>query len=281
MAGQYKKFNIYVPLLIVLISSCSSKHGNDESLIKDLEKSLINSNISINETNARTLRLINDKLHEPSTNARAEIWFPRAEKISKLSAKISNYINTSLDVNESDKKRIEELVKELGNYKDDVLSIDSSIRIEFESPFQQIIMSVETNREFKSAFLNKIQNDIKVLENHLLSYCNAKIGNACGLIFDLYSPIVTQSRNFVKAGEKIEITAGVGFYSRASNPLIIINGKVVELQAEGFALYKFKAPTKVGNHTLPVTITYVDINTGKKEALSKNIEYTVAKECDQ
>jgi gliding motility-associated protein GldM len=76
-------------------------------------------------------------------------------------------------------------------------------------------------------------------------------------------------------GEEIEITAGVGAYSKSSAPVISINGAGVSLGEEGFASYKMTA-SSVGSHSVPVRISYMNQVTGKQEVLEKNVEYTVA-----
>ncbi|MEI9810185.1 MAG: hypothetical protein WDO16_21235 [Bacteroidota bacterium] len=100
------------------------------------------------------------------------------------------------------------------------------------------------------------------------------------VFYDVYSTIIGQSSNIVRSGEQIEITAGVGAFSRIASLKITIAGKEVTAGDEGIALYKFKSSSKPGTHFIPVKLSYTDQD-GKEQTIEKNVEYTVAEECDQ
>jgi gliding motility-associated protein GldM len=85
--------------------------------------------------------------------------------------------------------------------------------------------------------------------------------------------LVGQSSNYVMPGQEIQITAGVGAYSKAAQPQITIGGTSQALDAEGRAVYKFNA-SGAGNHTVPVNVTYTKPD-GTKESKTFNVEYTV------
>jgi uncharacterized protein (DUF2461 family) len=59
-----------------------------------LDASLSNSNRIINQSNEDIYRAIEEKLNDPSTNAKAAIWQPRAMQIKKLSQEIVKYIDS-------------------------------------------------------------------------------------------------------------------------------------------------------------------------------------------
>ena len=54
------------------------------------------------------------------------------------------------------------------------------------------------------------------------------------------------SSSYVKAGQEIEITSGIGAFSKAAMPTISINKKNISLDADGAARYRFKASDKPG-----------------------------------
>jgi hypothetical protein len=85
---------------------------------------------------------------------------------------------------------------------------------------------------------------------------------------------VTQSSSYVKAGEKIEINAGIGYLSTTLQPKITINQKLFQLNENGVAVYKFKTPLKAGKYYMSVKIEYTEQD-GAKGLMEKNIEYTV------
>lgn len=75
-------------------------------------------------------------------------------------------------------------------------------------------------------------------------------------------------------GDKMEITAGVGAFSKAALPAITINGQLVPLAADGAAHLPMTASSSKGNHTVAVSIKYKD-QEGMDQTVTKNIEYTV------
>jgi gliding motility-associated protein GldM len=121
--------------------------------------------------------------------------------------------------------------------------------------------------------LSKFQNDIRTAENKVVAECHKKVGEV-KVVFDSYAAIVGQNSNYLMPGQQLEITAGIGAFSKAAQPTISIAGSNVAIGEEGFALYKTQAGG-VGSHSIPVRITYTNQVTGKTETLEKNIEYVV------
>ena len=182
-------------------------------------------------------------------------------------------------------------------YKENVLSIDSAIRLEFEKKFSSFLNSSvtieEANRSFyntffkgasplqTSAILTKFQNDVTLSENKLTTFCNLQIGLLDGHgYFSSYSAIISLNSKYVKAGDNIEIIAGLGAFSMAVVLQININGNTIVVGEEGYASYIFKAPSKPGKHFVPVKFGFTDQD-GQKQTNVFTVEYTVAKPCDQ
>jgi hypothetical protein len=281
----------------LIISGCSGKSGNEEAIIKALEESLEGSNKSINISSTTILKSLEEKTQDPATKDRADIWFPKASQIAKLSSEVFNYVEGLKKLEEVSSEKIKELFVSLNKYRENVRNIDSSMRYDFGESLILVSNSFDstgqTYKEFENkyfrnstqaftlAMLTKLQNNIKIIENKTLSYCHMKIGSLDGDNFDSFSTIVGQSSSYVKAGEQVKIMAGVGAFSKTAKPQITINGRVVELGEEGFATYKFKASSKNGRHLVPVKISFLNLATGKDETHEVNVEYTVAKQCDQ
>jgi hypothetical protein len=151
------------------------------------------------------------------------------------------------------RKRAMELYGQLLKYKDDLLNIDTSLKMEF----QNVIMitapsfdSIKTNPDdFHRIFFNhfsaeatlsiliKFQNNIKINENQMIRFCDFKIP-AIVDYYETYSVIVDQNSSYVKGSDQIEITAGVGSFSLRVAPVIIINGKNIYPGPDGVAHYK-------------------------------------------
>jgi hypothetical protein len=130
------------------------------------------------------------------------------------------------------------------------------------------------------AILSKFQNNIRINENRTIVFCYNKIDHIDGYGLDeFYSPFVVISSSHVKGGEEIEITSGVGGFSKAALAEIVIDRRNVSLDPVGAAHYKFKASDKPGTHRVPVKISFTD-REGKKQTITNNIGYTVANQVD-
>jgi len=189
---------------------------------------------------------------------------------------------------EGGKKQGPILEAKLKAYKDAMLAIDPAIKKEFEQNFPvdvspQVGQDGKT-KEFTEAFfhmtptvagltlLSKFQNNVKNAENLVVTYCHNQVG-AVKVVYDQFAALVGQSSNYVMPGEDMEITAGVGAYSKAAQPQITINGSAASLDADGRAVYKFQA-SGGGARSVPVSVTYTKPD-GTKESKTFDVKYTV------
>ena len=187
-----------------------------------------------------------------------------------------------------DGKKGEELQQRLDKYKQDMLSLDPEIKAKFASilPLETTppVAQDGTHKDFTQTFfhmtptiaaltmLSKFENNVKNSENQVVAFCQSQIG-AVKVVYDQFAALVGQSSNYLMPGQELEITAGVGAYSKAAQPSITINGSGAALDADGRAVYKFK-PSGAGSHTVPVSVTYVKPD-GTKESKTFSVEYTV------
>ena len=121
--------------------------------------------------------------------------------------------------------------------------------------------------------LSKFQNDVKTSENRVVQFCHNKVGEV-NVVFDSYGAVIGQSSNYLMPGQELEITAGVGAFSKKAQPTIVIGGSPVQIGEDGAAHMKLPGGG-VGSHTVPVKITYMNQETGKPETIEKNVTYTV------
>src|SRR5947209_14043272 len=112
--------------------------------------------------------------------------------------------------------------------------------------------------------LSKFQNDVKTSENRVVAFCHEQVGKVT-VRFDTYAAVIGQNTNYVMPGQDIEITAGVGAFSKAALPQITINGQTSALGEDGAAHAKF-AGGGIGNHSIPVHIVYKDQD-GKEQVI--------------
>lgn len=282
--------------LALFLSACAGKSNNDE-VIKSLEESLKSSTKSIQISSRANLKSLEEKTTEYVTVDRATIWFPKAKQIAKMSSDVYNYINKLKELKKIDLADAKNLFITLLKYKEDIISIDSSIWVELKEYLLPFFDSYRTSentgnsfyaRFFKnstpfqtSGILTKFQNDIAISENIITTFCNVKVGQLDGLgFFESYSAIVGQNSTILKPGDELEIKAGIGLFSYAARPKININGTNIELGEEGYSLFKTKVQKNPGKYKIPVSISFFNQTTGKEESMRVNVEYAVAKECN-
>jgi hypothetical protein len=133
----------------------------------------------------------------------------------------------------------------------------------------------KSNREQGIVMLSKLQNDLLLAESSLVEYCKNTIARDA-LLFDYDVPhaMTLLSCTHVKAGQPIELTAGIGMFSEASKPAIMIDGKEYRLREDHLVNYRFIATGKPGNYFLPVRIGY-NKQDGSYAYFDQQLEYTI------
>ncbi|MEI9810186.1 MAG: hypothetical protein WDO16_21240 [Bacteroidota bacterium] len=212
---------LVLPAIICLLPACSDKQDSELEVFKAVNESLENSKNAINKSTENILALLQDKQTDVSTSYKAKIWYPKAMVIQQLSKDTWKYVeqlkaylrkDAGLDVqdgtlsyNEKDKdivKRVfitnargTELYDKLKVYKEDILSVDPGIRMAFTNSIELAGRSFDHNaQDFSTLFfsntspvaalsmLNQVQNNIKIVENATIQFCNNKINTSCGFL---------------------------------------------------------------------------------------------------
>lgn len=187
-----------------------------------------------------------------------------------------------------EEKKGKELQERLAKYKADLLGLDPAIAQQFQNALQVDVsmpaVQDKSNKTWEAAYfhmvptvaaitmLSKFQNDVKTSENKIVAYCHEQVGKV-SVRFDTFNAIVGQSSNYIMPGQDIEIMAGVGAFSKASQPQISINGQGAPLGEDGASHAKF-AGGGIGSHSIPVHIVYKDQD-GTTRTIDKVITYTV------
>lgn len=280
-------------LLCLCLLSCNNGSKTDREIIKAMEESLINSNKTVSSSSELILASLEDKIYDPTTEERAKIWLPKAQKIQEFSSKLYDYIEQLKTGEKIGSEKASLLLKKMKEFKYNMLNTDSLVRVTFESPVfvNSLIDSIYFSEEvffrqfFKgaskksaNAFLSKLQNNVVVFENKLLSFCHEQ-NSRPPIFYNFSSEIISQSSEVVEPGKELDITAGIGIFSRAANPRISINNKKVPLNQYGVSKYFFKAQTIPGTYSIPIKISFVDQD-GKEQLIETRVKYTVAKICD-
>lgn len=295
---------MYLVLTALLALNVSAEILN---AFKIVDTSLKKSNTNITSANDVLYKSLQEKLNDPQQGANAKIWQPIADQVGKISGEVFKMIEdykgrlkveagaSNASSNEFKEDNLDagtrlfdskgegaKLFAALQKYKADVLALNPELKTNFEKNFP-----VEVSGNAKDwtitnfhmvptvaglTILSKLQNDVKNAENQLVTYCHSKLGQV-KVQFDTYASLVGQSSEYVMPGEKINIRAGVGAFSKTASPIITINGASAPINAEGFAELPVDAGGS-GAHTATVNITYTT-QTGEKKTETKEVKWMV------
>jgi hypothetical protein len=123
------------------------------------------------------------------------------------------------------------------------------------------------------SLLNQIETNVKIIENRMIQFCYYKIGANIEDFFG-YSALIAINTMRAEPGAKLEITAGVGSFSRKAQPKISIDGKPCSISEDGAVHYTFIAPKASGKYKQHVKIEFMD-DIGKMVVVEKDVDYSV------
>ncbi len=282
---------------------------------KTVNRSLENTNKTVDHSTGTIMKSLLDKLSDPTTAAKAQIWYPKAQQTQNLTKPVFEYIQTLKDriIDESggdhkdpnskyrednletptrimvEKGQGRKLYDMLAKYKNDLLAIDPTIKTEFENSLPiDLTKPASRNKAGKTwegayfhmvpsvaalTILSKFQMDVKTSENRVVQFCHNKVGEVV-VRYDTYAAFAETNSSYVMPGDEMDITAGVGAFSKAALPTVTIEGQNVPLDVDGAAHRKINAATSLGKHAVNVSVSFTD-QEGKLQTVSKPIEYTV------
>lgn len=188
-----------------------------------------------------------------------------------------------------EKKEGQKLLKLLGEYKQQLMAIDPDIKTEFLNSLpinlEKPKNDTRAGKTWEGAYfhmvptvagltiLSKFQNDVKTTENRVVQFCHNKVGEVT-VRYDKFAAFAATNSSYVMPGDEMEITAGIGAFSKAALPQVTIDGAATELAEDGAAHRKLRAANSLGKHTVQVAIKYKD-QEGIDRQETKTIEYTV------
>lgn len=299
------KYTIFSLAILLFFSSCSNNSKSDLVVFEATTHSLEQSSKTINEITTDYRKELFERLNDPKTAEQAAVWQPRAVRISELTSLTIGYINKlkSQLVGENDNFQVvnkiffqqnkgEELYQRLKDFIDSIHKSELLVDIYLAELIKDKYDYLDSNRydqkEFCQIFFNKIsiaaalsllakfENDIRNIEKEIITSCYYRTIPGYWH-YDAFQTLIAQSSNCVKAGDNIEITAGVGSFSVAAQPKFTIDGTLIPVDENGIAVYKFKTPSKAGKYIKPLKMEYTKPD-GTKESMTRNIEYTVIEE---
>lgn len=183
----------------------------------------------------------------------------------------------------------EELRKKLEDYKTQMLAIIPEAKDQFAKslPLDMTVPKSQTGSEAKNwqtayfhmtptiaalTILSKFQNDVKNSEAQIVDYCHKEIGEV-EVVFDQFQAFAGTNATYLMQDDELEITAGVGAFSKAAKPTITIGGATVPLNTEGVGVYKTKV-SGTGDKSVDVKISYKKPD-GTDAVVTKTVKYSV------
>jgi len=302
---------MYLVLTALLALNVSSEILN---AFKTVNNSLEETNVVVTASTADIMNSLQEKKSEPSTAAKAGIWYPHAVTVQNQTADLYNYLQSlkdqilkeaganyakgdssykddNLDIATRimvEKGAGKELLKRLIDYKTKVLNEAPEIGKEFANSLPINITKPKTtskgNNSWEAAYfrmvptvaaltiLSKFQNDVKTAENKVVTFCHEQVGKVVHRQ-DAFAALAVANSTNLLPGQKLEITAGVGGFSKAVSPVITIGGQTVQLGDDGAAHQEITA-SGIGAHSVPVIIKYTDQD-GNVQSIEKKIDYMV------
>ncbi len=304
-------------MIVIGFAGCNDfggKSKEDELIVfREMNRSLENSNKTIDRSNKNYLISLESKLYQDFTKTRAEIWKPKADSIQIFSDELNEYIEElkvelmkfsgqkttggSFDENNTvatkkvlvGRGRAKELLRKINEYKLSILKVDTLVKEEFQnntvldSSLKNISLLIRDsslenyfNKSSSIQTLNKLirfQNDIRNAEAAILDFCDRKVSNICIDCTGIDYFIGTNALYF-KPGQDLNITAGIGEFTKIYHHVIKIDNKNIEVGWDGTAQYITKVG-KPGKYSKKVEISFTKPD-GTPSTLTKIIEYEVA-----
>jgi gliding motility-associated protein GldM len=301
---------MYLVLTALLALNVSSEILN---AFKTVNNSLEKTNEVVTASTNEIMTSLEEKKKDPGTAAKATIWYEKAQQAQAFSKEMYTYIDdlkkkiatgakydptsdkdkgidnldvtTRVMVEKGDGKLLR---TKLEDFRKNMLGIDSLIARTFNTslPINTEMPKTKnkSNRTWEAAYfhmvptvaamtiLSKFQNDVKTSENKVVTFCHEQVGK---VVYrqDAFAALAIANTTNALPGQEIEITAGVGGFSKAITPRITIGGQTVTLGEDGAAHYKFKAD-RLGSNSIPVVISYTDQD-GQVKNITKTVDYVV------
>lgn len=310
---RQKMINImYLFLTAMLALNISAEILN---AFKTVNRSLENTNKQVNLSTATIMKSLEEKKSDATTAERANIWYPKAEQVVKISQQLYDYIeslkskilvsaggkagdpNSEFDEGNQDKVtklmvtegEAKKLYDALTKYKTDILGIDSAIKIEFDKSLN-IDLSNPPGRDGKT-------------KSWEIAYFNM-VPTVAGLtILSKFQNDIKTAENKVvafchsKVGEvKVIFDTYTAIVGQNSNYLM--PGQELEIKAGVGAFSKAAQPSitiggsnvaigeegyalyktqagGVGSHSVPVRISFFNQTTGKEDVREVKVDYVV------
>ena len=181
------------------------------------------------------------------------------------------------------------LQQKLIAYRQNLLALDTAINKEFKNSLPIDLskpnVTDKSNNTWSAAYfrmtptigavtiLSKFQSDIRNSEAQVVEFCLNEVGQV-HVKYDEFEPLAMSNSVYYMPGQEMDITAGIGAFSKNARPTVTIDGSNVPIDPlTGIATYKSVAGSP-GNYTKRVNISFTKPD-GTDSTVTKDIQYTV------
>ena len=287
-------------VLLCLFAFCSCRNShNDDCLLQHIDEGLAQSNRLIRLASSDILEVIKQKTYQPVIAERAREIYLKAVTIQQQTDSIFNYIEwfkNSIKQNASSNialKNIVGLHTRLIGYKRKVISVDKRLARDVASEIFIVSKEIDSSNEVLATlkklllnqpafaaitYLRRIENNLSIDEQTALKFLHDQVTPLIDH-FTVFSAIVGQNAQILEAGKILEVTAGIGSFTRYPIARITVDGHLISLNEKGFAIYQIKTLKKPGFYSVPVQIKFTDQD-GNEQTKSIPVDYkTVSTHC--
>jgi len=281
-----------IVLAFRFLISCNVSN-KEVAIYQQLDSTLVKSIITIQGSTLARIRSLENKAADPVTSEKGKLWYSKSQVVSKmiddvfklvesLKGKSSNYNKDSKNIYSS--LDMEIVNQQLATLRKRLLEIDPELTSNLGALIPTITDSSNIDLRNGSTLevrtiLSKTQANLKISENMFIEYCDRKVSNQDDG-YDVFQALIYGNSNIYHPGELASISAGIGAFSSKAVPNITTNGKKFKRTPLGDFTYTFQVTKKLGKHELPISINYVDPNTGIPVSIKKIIRYTVEAKCE-
>jgi len=278
-------------IALVLLSACRDSDKNSSLIFEELNESLQRSNKIIDNSSAGIILNLKAKLNESETAEKAQVWAPVADSVYTKAKYLVDFIRllkSSLKQGEIEigNRISKDLYTRLINFKEYILKKDALFKADYKPGIDILDKNIKEEAAFynvnflnkntiqKSGMLSKIENNLLVATNEIVTFCdNQAMTFHCGIL-EKFQPIAVINSNKFGIGDELVIDAGIGAFKLTGRPSFEINGINIKPNENGVAEYRIKVKGEPGKYNAHVKIKYTAPD-GSENTLEKNIQYSV------
>lgn len=293
---------------LLLLSGCDRPATNNQALIEGLRES----SQLLAAANDEACRQMANEAYRDYASPKHDLWLPKAVASRKEAVRLISWLQQLEQQAQSREdntgagwmEKISDSVYErILRFRDTVLTMIDTAGL---SGYTEFLTKVQADRSLRSQqFAHRfnlptgedlpasmpqyllsftevdkpaqvfvlLQAAVNRTAYELTDYCRGHVP-VMGGGYSRVSMVAHASSSAVKAGQTIEVTAGIVEFALSRKPVIVIGGAVRNQNKEGRAQYSFVAMGKPGKYQLPVVISFEKPD-GARDSVFKTIDYVI------